>query len=63
MLEIPKDLTDKRPPDFDLVRTLETSQRFLTPTLKVLVGDLEDAEYSVRHFIMPFICSIFGVFH
>lgn len=66
MLEMPKDLVagDKRPPDFDLVRTLDAqnTQRFLTPTLKILVGDLEDAEYNVKHFIMPFICSIFGVF-
>lgn len=68
MIEVPKVLVsgeNRPPPDFDLVKTIESTstQRFLTPTVKQLTAELEDAEYNMKTSIMPFICSIFGIFH
>jgi len=68
MIEVPKVLVsgdNRAPSDFDLVKTIESTntQRFLTPTIKELTSQLEEAEYQVKLSIMPFICSIFGIFH
>ena len=68
MIEVPKVLVsgdNRAPSDFDLVKTIESTntQRFLTPTIKELTSQLEEAEYQVKVSIMPFICSIFGIFH